>query len=99
VAAPGLVEAAGAARNKASYPAARYRRLLVRRGKRRSAVEVGRTLPRLVSALLADGEVSREPGPGDLHQRRRTRFEQRAVDQLRASGYDVTLTLKRWEAA
>jgi transposase len=87
-----LVEAAcAAARNKATYLAARYRRLLVRRGKRRAAVAVGHTLLCLVYALLADGEVYREPGPAYLDDRQRRRIEQRALDQLRALGYEVSL--------
>jgi transposase len=95
-----LVEAAcAAARNKATYLAARYRRLLVRRGKRRAAVAVGHTLLCLVYALLADGEVYHEPGPGYLDERHRRRVEQRALDQLRALGYEVTLTPTRQEAA
>jgi transposase len=95
-----LVEAAcAAARNKETYLAARYRRLLVRRGKRRAAVAVGHTLLCLVYALLADGEVYREPGPAYLDDRQRRRVEQRAVDQLRALGYEVALTPKHQEAA
>jgi transposase len=95
-----LVEAAcAAARNKATYLAARYRRLLVRRGKRRAAVAVGHTLLCLVYALLADGEVYREPGPGYLDERQRRRVEQRALDQLRALGYAVTLTPGPQQAA
>ena len=95
-----LVEAAcAAARNKATYLAARYRRLLVRSGKRRAAVAVGHTLLCLVYALLADGEVYHEPGPAYLDDRQRRRVEQRALDQLRALGYEVTLTPRRQEAA
>jgi hypothetical protein len=89
----------GAARHKATSLAARYRRLLVRRGKRRAAVAVGHTLLRLVYALLADGEVSREQGPAYLDDRRRRRVEQRALDPLRALGYEVTRTPTRQEAA
>jgi transposase len=52
---------------------------------------VGHTLLRLVYALLADGEVYREPGPAYLDERRRRRIAQRALDQLRALGYEVSL--------
>jgi transposase len=95
-----LVEAAcAAAQSKDTHLAARYRRLLVRHGKRRAAVAVGHTLLCLVYALLADGEVYREPGPGYLDERHRRRVEQRALDRLRALGYEVTLTPARQEAA
>jgi transposase len=90
-----LVEAACAvARRKDTYLAARFRRLIVRGGRKKAAVAVGRTILTLVYALLTDQDTSyRELGPAYLDTaRRRTRLEHRAVDQLRALGYQVTLT-------
>ncbi len=72
--------------------AARFRRLVVRRGPKAAAVAVGHTILTLVYALLAHGEVYQEPGPAYLDERRRRRAQQRAIDQLRALGYDVALT-------
>jgi transposase len=88
-----LVESAYVvARMKGTALAARFRRLVVRRGPKAAAVAVGHTILTLVYALLAHGEVYQEPGPAYLDERRRRRTQQRAVDQLRALGYDVTLT-------
>jgi len=88
-----LVECAyAAARMKDTALAARFRRLVVRRGPKAAAVAVGHTILTLVYALLAHGELSQEPGPAYLDQRRRRRAQQRAVDQLRALGDEVALT-------
>ncbi len=95
-----LVEAAcAAARAKDTALAARYRRLLVRRGKKKAAVAVGHSILTLVYALLAHGEVYHEAGPAYLEEHRRQRVQQRALDQLRALGFAVTLTPKQHEAA
>ena len=80
------------ARMKDTALAARFRRLVVRKGPKAAAVAVGHTILTLVYALLAPGEVYHEPGPAYLDERRRRRAQQRAVDQLRALGYDVALT-------
>jgi len=87
-----LVEAAcAAARNKATHLAALYRRVAARRGKRKAAVAVGHRLLTIVYALLADGEVYQERDLTRLDERRRARVRQRALDQLHALGYTVTL--------
>ena len=87
-----LVEAAcAAARKKDTALAAQFRRLAVRRGKQKAAVAVGHRLLTLVYALLAHGEVYQERDPRLLDERRRTRTRQRALDQLHALGYTVTL--------
>src|SRR5918911_733502 len=53
-----LIEAAcAAARNKRTYLAARFRRLLVRRGKKKAAVAVGHTSLTIVYALLLHGDT------------------------------------------
>lgn len=78
---------------------ARFRRLLVRRGKQQPAMAVGHTILTLVYALLAHGEVYREPGPSYLDEHRRRRLEQRALDQLRALGYEVSLVPRQPTAA
>lgn len=84
--------ARAAARTKDTYLAARFRRLLIRRGKKQAAVAVGHTILTLAYTLLAHEDTYREPGPGYLDARRRARLQQRAVDQLEALGYEVTLT-------
>jgi transposase len=88
-----LIEAAkAAARTKGSYLAARYRHLAVRRGKAKATVAIGHAI--LVSAyhMLAHREDYREMDPLQVDERRRARLEKRAIEQLQALGYDVTLT-------
>ena len=88
-----LVEAAhAAAHKKSSYLTARYRHLVVRRGPAKAAVALGHAI--LVSAyhMLAREEDYHEIDPRQYDERRRARLEKRAVEQLRALGYDVTLT-------
>jgi transposase len=87
-----LTEAAYAAgRSKDPYLAGRYHRLLLRRGKKRAAVAVGRTILELCHHLLSTGQVYDD-------QRARTQLtpvplteEQRLVRQLEKLGHRVTL--------
>ena len=94
-----LVEAAhGAARTKQAGRTALahlYRRLVVRRGKRKAAVAVGHRILTIAYYVLARGECYREAPPADLDERRRLRARTRAVDQLRQLGFEVTLTPKQ----
>jgi transposase len=88
-----LIEAAhAAARTKGSYFAARYRHLAVRRGKPKAAVAIGHAI--LVSAyhMLVRQEDYHEIDPRQYDERRRARLQKRAVEQLQALGYQVTLT-------
>jgi hypothetical protein len=87
-----LVEAAhAAARMKGSYFAARYRHLAVRRGRPKAAVAIGHAI--LVSAyyMLVREEDYHEIDPRQYDERRRARLQKRAVEQLQALGYQVTL--------
>lgn len=90
-----LTEAAqAAARNKKTYLAAQWRRLVARHGKKKAAVAVGHTILRIVYHVLSRHEPYHELGVTYLDERRRTRAQQRAITQLQALGYDVTLTPK-----
>ncbi len=85
-----LTEAAYAAgRSTDPYLAGRYHRLLVRRGKKRAAVAVGRTILELCHQLLSTGQFY------DPHQARPTPVaipaEDRLVRQLEKLGHRVTL--------
>jgi transposase len=87
-----LIEAAcAAARNKRTYLAARFRRLLVRRGKKKAAVAVGHTILTIAYALLLHGDTYHELTPTYLDDRQRARVQRRAIDQLQALGYEVSL--------
>jgi transposase len=88
-----LIEAApAAARKRRWYPAAQYRRLVVRRGPGKAAVAVGHTLLVTAYYVLLREDTYRDLDPSLLDERLRTRTRQRALAQLQALGYEVTLT-------
>lgn len=93
-----LTEAAhAAARTKKkdrTYLRGHYRRLVVRLGKKKAAVAVGHTILRLAYYLLTHETTYQEQELVQLDERRRARAQQRAIDQLKALGYDVALTPK-----
>jgi transposase len=88
-----LTEAAqAAARNKKTDLAAQWRRLVIRRGKKKAAVAVGHTILRIVYHGLSRREPYHELGATYLDERQRTRTQHRAIAQLQALGFAVTLT-------
>jgi transposase len=88
-----LVNAAhGAAKKKGSMLAQEYTRLAARRGKRRAAVAVAHSILVIVYHLLTRQEPYREEDPVVLDAHRRLRAQQRALDQLKTLGFEVTLT-------
>jgi transposase len=90
-----LVESAlGAARTKGTYLAAQYHRLKSRRGHAKAIVALAHSLITIAYHLLARQTIYTDLGPTFLDERRRARAQQRALDQLRALGYQVTLSLK-----
>lgn len=91
-----LVEAACAAgRKNGSYLQAQYRRLVARRGQRKAAVAVGHTILVIAHSLLTRKDVYYDLSPTHLDERRRARAQRRAIDQLQALGFDVTITPKQ----
>jgi transposase len=91
-----LIEAAcGVVRTKQAGRTAlagHYRRLVARRGRQKAIVAVGHRLLIIVYHVLRHGQCYQEPTSTDLDQRRRRRARDRAIDQLRHLGYDVTVT-------
>jgi transposase len=87
-----LMEAAHAAvRTKDTYPAAQYRRLAARRGKKRALVAVAHTLLTIVYYVLKRREPYRELGGNYFDERNRTAVERRLVKRLQTLGYNVSL--------
>ena len=85
-----LTEAAYAAgRSKDPYLSGRYHRIIARRGKKKAAIAVGRSILELCHQLLSSGQVY------DPHQARPTPValtaEDRLVRQLEKLGHRVTL--------
>ena len=77
-----------------TYLRGRYRRLVVRCGKKKAAVAVGHTILRIAYRLLKEHEPYHEGILVQLDEHRRARVQQRAIDQLKALGFDVALTPK-----
>jgi len=94
-----LVQAAqAAARKKGSYPAVEYRRLIVRGGAKKALVAVGHTLLVTVYYLLSRQEDYHDLTPLQLDAQLRARTQKRALQQLQALGFEVTLS-QRSQAA
>jgi transposase len=91
-----LTESAhAAARTKKAeqtYLRGQYRRLIVRLGKKKAAVAVGHTILRIVYHVLSQHEAYCEPVIIASDERRRAHMQRRAIEQLKALGYDVTIT-------
>jgi transposase len=84
--------ATAAARSKDTYLAARYKRIEIRRGKKRALVAVGHTILTSVWHMLtSDAEYADLGGDCFLQRTGRTRQTRRLVSQLNMLGFQVTL--------
>jgi transposase len=83
-------QAAGHTRNTAL--AAIYRRMIIRAGRKHAAFVVGRHILNITYHLLAESTTYRELGPSYFEQRRAEQLKRRCLDQLRALGFQTTLT-------
>ena len=87
-----LVEVAWAAgRTKNTYLSAQYRRLAVRRGKKRAAVAVAHSVLVIIYQLLRTGESYRDLGGNYFDERDQQATIRRAVRRIEHLGYRVTL--------
>jgi transposase len=87
-----LVECALAAgRKRDSYPAAQYRRLVRRRGKKKAAVAVAHSLLVIIYHLLTSGAAYRDLGHDYFDRLDRDALERRHVRGLERLGYKVAL--------
>jgi transposase len=87
-----LIECAhAAARTKGSYLSERYRQLTRRRGAKKAAVAVAHELLVAVWRLLSTGEFYDDPGAEALRAGHAEHSRRRALRQLEALGYRVTL--------
>ena len=88
----GLVQAAyPAARKKESYLKALFYRLSARRGRKRAAVAVGRTILEIAYYLIDRGTTYQELGATYFDQLDRERATKRLVGRLPALGFTVNL--------
>ena len=85
------VAALSAARSKDTYFAAKYRRIAARRGPIKAIVAVEHAMLIAIWNMLTTGALYQDPG-GDFYTRLNPdKTKNRAIDQLRKMGYDVTL--------
>ena len=87
-----LVQAAWAAsRAKGTYPAAQYRRLAKRRGRKKALVALGHTLLVIIYHMLKRGADYQELGEDFLDRLEPKRLTGHLVKRLERLGYNVTL--------
>jgi transposase len=86
------VSAMSAARSKNSFFFAKYQRIKSRRGPMRALVAVEHALVITAWNMLSDGAFYRELGTDYYSLRKPAKAKARAVSQLEALGYTVTLT-------
>ncbi len=86
------IAAMSAARSKDTYLAAKYRRIAARRGPMKAIVALEHAMLIAIWNMLTTGALYDDLG-GDFYTRRNPdRTKQRALDQLKQMGYEVTLT-------
>ena len=86
-----LIEAAHASRRTDTYLGAQYRRLVARKGKKKTAVAVGHTMLVIAYYLLTRQTDYADLGPTYFDQRDEHHVTQRLVHRLEALGYAVQL--------
>ena len=86
------VSAMSTARSKNTFFSAKYQRIKSRRGPMRALVAVEHALIITAWNMLTDGAFYRELGTDYYSQRKPAKAKARAVSQLEALGYTVTLT-------
>lgn len=83
--------AMNAARNKDTHLGARYRRIAARRGKAKAVVAVQHTVLVVIWNMAQTGALYDDPGPDYYTRTRPDRTKKRAIHDLEAMGYAVTL--------
>ena len=86
------IAALSAARSKNTYLAAKYRRIASRRGPMKAIVAVEHAILVAIWNMARTGELYNDPGVDFYTRRNPDRAKRRALDQLHAMGYDVTLS-------
>jgi transposase len=85
------IAALSAARSKNTYFSAKYKRIATRRGPMRAIVAVEHAMIIAAWNLLTNGEFYRDAGADYYTARQPTATKARAISQLHALGYRVTL--------
>lgn len=85
------IAALSAARSKNTYFSAKYKRIAARRGPMRAIVAVEHAMVIAAWNLLTNGDFPRDPGANYYTAHRPDATKARALNQLQALGYNVTL--------
>jgi transposase len=83
--------AMSASRSKGTYLAARYRRIASRRAPIKAVVAIEHTMLTTIWHMATTGTLYDDPGGDFYTQRHPEKAKRRAIEQLRAMGYHVTL--------
>ena len=86
------VAAMSAARSKDTYLAAKYRRIASRRGPMKALVAVEHAILIAIWNMATTGTLYTDPGAAYYFRLHPEKAKNRAINQLRAIGYNVTLT-------
>lgn len=85
------VAALAASNSRRTYFSAKYKRLAARRGKMKALVALEHAMLIAAWHMLNTGTLYRDPGPDYFTLRTPTRTKARAIGQLQALGYHVTI--------
>jgi transposase len=80
-----------AGRTKSTYLSATYRRIAARRGKKRAAIAVGRSILEIAYFVLRDGVAYEELGANYYDERKKEAVVRNAVKRLERLGYRVAV--------
>lgn len=86
------IAALSVSRSKNTFLAARYRRLVTRRGKPRALVGIEHSILTAAWHMLRNGEAYEDPGPDHYTRHDPQRARNRAIRDLEALGYEVVIT-------
>lgn len=85
------IAAMSAARTKNTYLAAKHRRIMGRRGYKRSIVALEHDMITTIWSMAQTGELYNDPGPDYFTRLRPEHAKRRAIHQLEALGYEVII--------
>ena len=85
------IAAMSAARSNGTYLAAKYRRIAARRGPVKAIVAIEHAMLIAIWNMLSTGTLYNDPGADFYTRLNPDKAKNRALDQLRKMGYDVTL--------
>ena len=85
------IAAVSAARSNGTYLSAKYRRIASRRGPLKAIVALEHAMLVAIWNMLSTGTIYNDPGRDFYTRLNPDKAKNRAIDQLRQIGYDVTL--------